>query len=75
MKIPIEISSSLSGDEGDTGVVLQQLEPNVGMRGSAYLGNHHIQPITTDFDAEVERYYREFRVLFQKLMGDEFTSP
>ena len=77
MRIPITISSSLSGNEGDCEVVPQQVEPNVGttMRESAYQGNHPNQPISIGIDAEVRRYFREYKQLFQELMGDEFTSP
>jgi hypothetical protein len=57
--------------------MVQQLEPNVGIhhrRESAYLGTRDTILPSTSIDPEVGRFFREYKPLFLKLMGDEFTS-
>jgi hypothetical protein len=67
MRIPITISSSLSGDEDDCEVVPQQVEPNVGRttrRETAFLGTQNNPISTTYTNPELKRYFREFKLLF-----------
>ena len=70
MQNPIEFPTSVTDDERDCEVEFQQMEPNVGTttRGeSASLRSRVNQPL-------VRRYFREYKSLFQELIGDEFTT-
>ena len=60
MKIPIVTSSSMSGDEGDDEVHLQQVEPNVGN------GTPDRNPLSAK--------YLELKELFSEIMGNDMSS-